>query len=362
MNIIKEQTKPIDLACEMCDTVIRTYSVENLPGPQGRFNYIQGVFLLGMQRCYQLCRKQEYLDYIKAWADYMIEEDGTIRGQQALLDDFMPAVLLIGLYRSTGAEKYKIALESTICRLKNWYRNRYGGFFHKEITPHQMWLDGLFMAGLLLTTYAEEFDQPEWLDEMYCQAMLMRKYIRDPKTNLYYHAWDAECVQEWADPKTGLSSEFWGRAMGWVAVALCDMLDHFPKTHPGRQDLIDMLSELLEAVARYQDAEKGLWYQVINRGDDPENWCETSCSSLFAYAFHKAVRLGYIAPKFAETAQKAYDGILRILRRDETGIVIPEISVGTNVMDYAGYIARPRMENDNHGTGTFVLMCCEFAL
>lgn len=168
-------------------------------------------------------------------------------------------------------------------------------------------------------------------------------------------------VQEWADPKTGLSPEFWGRAMGWVAVALCEMLDHFPAEHPGRPALIRMLAELLDAVAAYQDPESGLWYQVIDKGSDPDNWCETSCSSLFAYAFHKAVRLGYIAPKYAQHAQRAYEGILRILRRSEAGIVIPGISVGTNVMDYAGYIARPRAENDNHGTGTFVLMCSEFA-
>lgn len=360
MNI-NAQTDPLTLACEMCDTVIRTYPVEKLPGPPGRFNYIQGVFLLGMERCNALAEKPQYLAYIKDWADYMIDADGRIREQQELLDDLMPAVLLIDLYRRTGEQKYKTALDSTVARIKHWKRNRYGGFFHKAITPDQMWLDGLFMGGLLLTAYGEAFDHPEYFDEMHRQAMLMYEHIRDPKTGLYYHAWDAECVQEWADPKTGLSPEFWGRAMGWVAVALCEMLDHFPAEHPGRPALIRMLAELLDAVAAYQDPESGLWYQVIDKGSDPDNWCETSCSSLFAYAFHKAVRLGYIAPKYAQHAQRAYEGILCILRRSEAGIVIPKISVGTNVMDYAGYIARPRAENDNHGTGTFVLMCSEFA-
>lgn len=358
---INAQTDSLTLACQMCDTVIHTYSVEELPGPPGRFNYIQGVFLLGMERCNALVERPEYLAYIKDWMDYMIDDDGIIREQQELLDDLMPAVLLIDLYRRTGIQKYKTALDSTMARIGKWKRNRYGGFFHKAITPDQMWLDGLFMGGLLLTAYGNEFEHPEYFDEMHRQAMLMHDHIRDPKTGLYYHAWDAECVQEWADPVTGLSSEFWGRAMGWVTVALCEMLDYFPQSHPGRKDLIQMLADLLRAVAKYQDDEKGLWYQVIDKGNNTDNWCETSCSSLFAYAFHKAARLGYIDSKYEMCAKRAYDGICHILRRDESGIIIPEISVGTNVMDYTGYVARPRVENDNHGTGTFVLMCAELA-
>ena len=361
MNTISKT--PIDLACRMCDTIINQYTVDLLPGPKDRFNYIQGVFLLGMERCYAVCKKQEYLIYIRDWVDYMIEEDGTIKLQQELLDDFMPATLLIRLYRETGCEKYKNALENTINRIRKYPKNRYGGFFHKEITPDQMWLDGLFMAGILLTSYAKEYDTPEFFDEMHHQAMLMRDHIRDPKTRLYYHAWDAEGVQEWADPETGTSPIFWGRAMGWVSVALCEMLDYFPESHPGRQDLVDMLSDLLENVAKYQDSEKGLWYQVVNEPDREGNWCETSCSSLFAYSYHKAVRKGYVDRSYCAVAQKAYDGIINIIRFEDDGMVIPEISCGTNVyMTYEDYIGRPRFENDNHGTGTFVLMSSEFAL
>ena len=293
----------------------------------------------------------------------MIADDGTIKLQQELLDDFMPATLLIRLYRETGCEKYRIALNSTIERIRKYPKNRYGGFFHKEITPHQMWLDGLFMAGILLTSYADAYDAPEFFDEMHHQAMLMRDHIRDGVTGLYYHAWDAEGTQDWANPETGTSTVFWGRAMGWVAVALCEMLDYFPAEHEGRADLENMLRDLLEAAAKYQDSEKGLWYQVVDQPDNPDNWREISCSSLFAYAYHKAVRKGYADKKFCEVADKAFNGIVNVIEFAEEGIVIPEISTGTNVMcSVKEYIDRPRKRNDNHGTGTFVLMCSEFAL
>lgn len=358
-----ELKKPIDYACKMCDTIMRKYTVDKLPGPPDRFNYIQGVFLLGMERCYAVCGKEEYLDYIKDWADYMISDDGVIRRQDALLDDFMPATLLIRLYKETKNAKYKIALDTTIDRLKHWHKNKYGGFFHKEITPDQMWLDGLFMAGILATSYAHEFGDDSLFDEMYHQAMLMRDHIRDPETHLYYHAWDAEMREPWADKSTGTSKIFWGRAMGWVAVALCEMLDYFPKDHSGRADLVDMLADLLKTAVRYFDSEKGLWYQVLSDPGRDGNWCETSCSSLFAYAYHKAARMGYVDKSYSAVAKRAYEGIINILEYDDDGIVIPEISVGTNVMcTYEEYAARPRAKNDNHGTGTFVLMCSEFCL
>ena len=359
----KNNITSLEFACRMCDTIISTYDAKDLPGPPGRFNYIQGVFLLGLERAYMLCKNQRYVAYIKEWMDSMILPDGTIICQKDLLDDLMPAVLLIRLYKETGEEKYKIALDSTVSKVKTWKRNAYGGFYHKFETENQMWLDGLFMAGILLTSYAKEYNVYELFDEMYHQTKLMHDHIRDEKTGLYYHAWDASKVQKWADPQTGRSPEFWGRAMGWFSAALCDMLDNFPMDHPKRNELINILADLLKALAKYQDAEKGLWYQVIDKGDREDNWCETSCSSLFTYSFHKAIRMGYINKSYAQVAQKGYEGIINIIRLNEDGsIVIPDISVGTNVMDYKGYVARPKVENDNHGTGAFVLMCCECAL
>ncbi|MBP3361644.1 MAG: glycoside hydrolase family 88 protein [Clostridia bacterium] len=359
----KNLLKPIDISRALCDTVINTYEPEKLPGPEGRFDYIQGVFLLGMQRINNICRETRYFDYIKAWADSMISDDGVIKCQNDWLDDMMPAVLLFDLYKETGMEKYKTALESTVGRFKTWKRNKYGGFYHMFKTKDQMWLDGLFMGGLLLSRYAEECGAPEYLDEVYHQTKLMHDYMRDEKTGLYYHAWDASCEQPWADPETGLSSEFWGRAQGWVTVAICDMLDYFPENHPRRQEMIDILADLLSALARYQNKDTGLWYQVVDKGQLEDNWCETSCSSLFAYSFHKAVRMGYIGRKFAEVSERAYRGVLgKTDINDDGSIVIHDISVGTCVMDYKGYVERPRVDNDNHGTGTFLLMCSEYSL
>lgn len=120
------------------------------------------------------------------------------------------------LYKRTGEEKYKKALDTLLPIIRDFPRNEAGGFWHKEWYPNQMWLDGLYMAGPISAEYAYRFEKPEYLDLAAEQALLMQEKTRDPKTGLWYHAWDCSKEAEWADPETGLAPEFWGRSIGWV--------------------------------------------------------------------------------------------------------------------------------------------------
>ena len=47
-----------------------------------------------------------------------------------------------------------------------------------------------------------------------------------------YHGYDESKKQAWANKTTGLSPNFWGRAMGWYGMALVDALPYFPENHP----------------------------------------------------------------------------------------------------------------------------------
>ncbi len=356
-----ENKTPIELASMMCDSTINTYMVEELPLFIGRFNYIQGILMFGMQRAYSVCKNAKYYNYIKAWLDYVIDENGNIKIQEEWLDDMMPALVLFDIYKTTGDTRYKKALDTTIDRLRNWKRNQYGGFDHCFKMRNQMWLDGLFMASPLIARYAKEFGDTVLFDEAYRQASLMRDNIKNPKTGLYFHAWDVSCEAPWADKETGLASEAWGRAQGWVAVALCEIIESMPETYEKRAELIDMLADLLKALSRYQDEKTGMWYQVIDKGELSDNWVETSATSLFAYAFHKAVRLGFVESSYSSVAERAYQGLMSKTRIEDGELIISDICIGTMVGDYQSYITRPVQDNDNHGTGAFLLMCAEFA-
>ncbi len=342
-----------------CDTLMKKFAPGELP-PVHHFHYHQGVFLSGMQKTYLLCGDEKYYAYIKVWIDSLIDDYGNITSfNPGQLDDLQPGILLFPLFKLTCDQRYKAAIDTITYYLGSFPRNPESGFWHKAWYRNQMWLDGLYMAGPFMAQYGAEHNKAEFFDAVVFQAKMMEQKTRDEKTGLWYHAWDYERKQPWADPKTGCSPEFWGRAMGWVTVALLDDLDFFPEDHPGRPELVRIVHDLLLALLPYQDEKTGLWYQVVDKGGQAGNWVESSCTCLYTAAICKAVRLGLMEEKYLAAAVKACAGIVERLQYDENGVLIDNICIGTGVGDYAHYCARPTSTNDLHGVGAFLIMCAE---
>lgn len=356
------QVTPIQWAERACATLMGKFAPEALP-PEGRWHYHQGVFLLGMEKCWRETGDDKYYQYIKGYVDSQILSDGGIRQYHPdELDDIQPGILLFNLYEKTGDPRYKKALDTLVPLLLSWELNAEGGFWHKTRYPNQMWLDSIFMGGPIAVQYARRFNESVYYDLLVKQALLLEQHTKDPRTGLLFHGWDQSKAAVWADPETGCAPEIWGRALGWYPVALLEMLDFLPESHPGRDRLVEILRELLPAILRYQDETSGLWYQVIDKGDQPENWLETSCSCLFVYAVAKAVRMGFLDAGDLRYAWKGYQGIIDRLRFDDDGgLIIGDICIGTGIGDYPHYIARPRSANDLHGTGAFLFMCVEMS-
>jgi unsaturated rhamnogalacturonyl hydrolase len=351
---------PLDWAQKACEAIMSKYAPELLP-PEAHWHYHQGVFLLGMERCWRETKREDYYNYLKTWVDSQVMPDGSIKNYRTdELDDIQPGILLFDLIEQTGDERYHKALVTLVELLKTWPKNAEGGFWHKNRYPNQMWLDGLYMAGPIAVQYGSKFNHPEYFEMMVFQALLMAKHTMDRRTGLLFHGWDETRQVPWADSVTGQAPEFWGRAIGWYVVALLDMFDYLPEEQPGREELVAILKKLFISIIQYQDEKTGLWYQVVDKGDREDNWLETSCSCLYAYAIAKAIRKGYLDHSFITPLQKAYQGIIGVLRFAENGsLIIPEICVGTGIGDYPHYIARPRSENDLHGAGAFVLSFIE---
>ena len=222
----------------------------------------------------------------------------------------------------------------------------------------QMWLDGLYMAGELLTRYGVKFNDKEKFELVHRQAKLMWDNIRDEKTGLLYHAWDYSKQAKWADKETGLAPEFWGRAAGWYIVALTTILKYMPQDCEYREELIGYVQEYIKAFTKYQDSESGLWYQVIDRGGQEGNWTETSCTALFLCGISMAIEAGYVGEEYKAVADKAYKGLADAMEDDgKGGVIMPRICIGTGVGDYQHYFDRPTCENDLHGMGALLLGC-----
>ncbi len=211
------------------------------------------------------------------------------------------------LYRVTGEEKYLKAVQLLRSQLKSHPRTNEGGFWHKKIYPYQMWLDGLYMAQPFYAEYSKVFNEDNW-DDIANQFVWMEKHARDPRTGLLYHGWDESKQQRWANKDTGLSPHFWGRAMGWFAMALVDTLEHFPKDHPRRAELAAILNREAEAIAKVQDKD-GLWWQVLDMPGREKNYQESSAAAMFIYAIAKGIRTRDLPQKYLPVVRKGWAGV-----------------------------------------------------
>jgi len=370
---------PIEYGKLACDAIMREYMPEKLP-PEGVLFYHQGVMLSGMQNVYFLTGDKKYFNYIKEYADSVLGENGELIGfvhelttsdtpwlaRHALemLDHKQATIILYNLFDETGNEKYIKPVIEAAKSLYYWPVNDYGGYWHMMTQPNQMWMDGAYMAGPLSVIYSKRFGDTVLRERAIKQVFLMEDLLKDEKTGLYFHGWDgSEHKMPWANPENGCSSEIWGRAVGWYAVAILDMLDYIPEDHPDVPRLKRIEKDLLTALVKYQDKETGMWYEVLDKPGKEGNWVESSCTNLFIYSYAKAIRTGVVTEEeFGDVLRKAYNGSIESLSYSEDGVLqINHICAGTCIDegDYEYYINRPIVTNDLHGAGAFILMCSE---
>lgn len=334
------------------------------------FGYAQGLGCTAMLDVWEKTGDDKYLDYVINWADTIINDQGDIhlyKVETYNIDYINPGKILFEVYKQTGNEKYKLAMDKLVKQMRVHPRTLEGAFWHKLIYPHQIWLDGLYMGSPFLAEYAVTFDDPELMEDVINQFLICAKHTYDPKTGLYYHAWDESKKQRWANPENGQSPNFWGRSIGWWFMALVDVLDFVPENHPQRAELISLINGLAETLPKYQD-EAGLWYQVMNEEDREGNFPEASVTSMFMYSYAKAVNKGYIDTKYKAIAEKAYDGLMNTLiveNEDGTLTLTRCCAVGglggkpyrDGSFEY--YINERMRDNDSKATGPFIMGCLE---
>jgi unsaturated rhamnogalacturonyl hydrolase len=336
-----------------------------------KWNYEQGLILEALYQVYLYTGEEKYFQFIKENLDQYIEEDGKIKTykfENFNIDLVNPGRALLHTYSKTGIEKFKIAADTLRKQLTYHPRTPSGGFWHKLIYSDQMWLDGLYMGQPFYALYSKLNNQPKFYDDIIHQFTLIEKKTRDKKTGLLYHAWDESKKQKWADPKTGRSPNFWGRAMGWYAMALVDVLDILPENYSKKIELKKILQRFAKAIIKYRDKNTNIWYQVVDMPDREGNYLEASATSMFAYALAKGANKGYLNKKYLTIAKDVFEGLLKHLSKIEgTGYInLYQIcrSAGLGGTPYRDgsfeyYISEPKRMNDIKGYGLFILAALE---
>ena len=357
---------------------INTWSVRMVESTLQRYtlkdavwNYDHGLQVMAIQKAWEATGEARYLRFVSDWINHFVQPDGSIRTyrqDEYNVDRVNSGKLFFSAYERTGDERYRKAIELLREQMRSHPRNKANGFWHKQIYPYQMWLDGIYMAGPFLSEYALRFDEPETFDDVVYQIVLIEKHTRDEKTGLLYHAWDESKQQRWCDPETGLSKYIWGRAVGWFVMAIVDVLDHLPREHVGRPKLIAILDQTAAAIIKVQDEATGLWYQILDLPDRAGNYLEASASTMFVYTFAKAVREGYLAQDYLLSARRGYHGLLQnLIKIDSQGLLTLEKVCGGAGLggepyrdgSFEYYVNEKIIPNDPKGVGPFILAALE---
>ena len=362
----------IDQLIEQSTPESPVWNIEKIrEGSNSTWNYIDGCMIKAIIELFLITRNHRYLDFADAFTGRFVREDGSIESydpKEYNLDHVNAGKTLFDLYKLTGKEKYRRAMDTVYSQLKEQPRTSTGNFWHKKIYPHQIWLDGLYMAQPFYMQYEAEYNGCKNCEDSYQQFLQVYGRMRDPLNGLYYHAYDDSRQMFWCDKVTGLSENFWLRAMGWYAMALIDTMEVMPESMACQKERLNAIyKELIDAMLPYQDQATGMWYQVVNRGGIAPNYLEESGSAIFAYAIMKSVRLHYLPQEYFKYGQKAFDGICSTYLSEKDGSLqlggiclvagLGNTDMREGTFEY--YMREPVVENEAKGIAPLILAYIE---
>jgi len=339
-------------------------------GKKSKWNYIDGCMIKAILELYHITKEKKYLDFADNFIDYFVREDGSIDSydpEEYNIDNVNAGKTLFDLYKLTNKEKYRKAIDTVYSQLKGQPRINAGNFWHKKIYPNQVWLDGLYMGQPFYMQYEVEYNNCKNCMDSYSQFINVYKIMRDSKTGLYYHGYDESREMFWCDKQTGLSKNFWLRALGWYAMALIDTIDVMPESmEKEKQKLKDIYKDFVDSLIKFQD-ESGMWYQVVDKGNLEGNYLETSGSAILSYAFMKSVRMEILDESYYNHGKKAFDGICNKYLSEENGelqlggICLVAGLGGKDKRDgsYQYYISEPVVKNEAKGVAPLILAYVE---
>ncbi|ADD02984.1 glycosyl hydrolase family 88 [Thermoanaerobacter italicus Ab9] len=362
---------------EIIERFIREY-ITNYKPYKEKWNYEDGCVLKGARDLYKITRDEEYKNFVLNYMYKYIDEDGNIKGYNMKdynLDDINSGKVLFDLYELTQDERFRKAIEHLYQQILTQPRTKEGNFWHKKIYPNQVWLDGLYMVMPFYTKYEKIFGNKKRIADICSQFINVRRRMWNAEKGLYYHGYDESRKERWANKKTGLSPNFWGRAIGWFVMALVDVLEEldekimreYKNLTEECKDLQNIFKEAIEGLLQYQDPDTGMWYQVVDKIKAEGNYFETSATLMFAYSILKGCRLEFLPNEYRNYGLKAFTGtidkyLLYSEGKYKLGGICSVAGLG-NVPyrdgSYEYYISEKVVFDDPKGVGAFLMAYSE---
>ncbi|WP_100406448.1 glycoside hydrolase family 88/105 protein [Bacillus solitudinis] len=365
------------MSYELVDKLKKQYLAGCDKWYSSRWHYIEGCILKAYLDSYEQTGDETEYMFVKDFIDRLVDEEGNVEQidiEYYSIDQIRMTAILFTLYKKEKDLRYKKALDLIYNQLATYPRTETKNFWHKTNYPHQIWMDGLYMGQPFYAQYIKEFAENKDYSDTLNQFKQARELLFDESTQLYFHAYDESRSMFWADKETGLSPHVWGRAVGWVVMALVDILELLEGEDVDVSDLKYMLQETIDGMLRYQHY-SGMWYQVVELSGHKGNYLESSGTLMLSYALLKGARLGYLTDKYIQYGKAAFDGTVEQYVSEENGEVLlggicksaglgthPETGV-VRKGDYDYYISgEPIVTNNGHGVAPLLMAFNEVKL
>lgn len=346
---------------EFFDNFVSQYA----PYKGGAWCYEDGCIYRGLVLLHEATGEERWRAHLVRLAGEQVESDGTLKGyriDEYNIDNILSGRVLFALDRWTQDPRWMLASAKLARQLDTHPRTDTGNYWHKLRYPHQVWLDGLYMALPFQIELGQSQDNVSRVEDALAQMRAALKLTARPD-GLYAHGVDAVRVQEWADPDTGQSASVWARALGWQIMALVDCAELVGPETFDKAGLRQPTQALLRQLVTLQSTDGG-WLQVIDLPDLPGNYTESSATAMFAYALASAKFLGFSSADLEPTLARALQFLWsRVVTRDgqtSFGGICHVAGLGgfsgiyrDGSPDY--YLSEPRVDDDAKGIGPLMM-------
>lgn len=290
----------------------------------GRWTYPLGVTLYGILQTGRLTGRADLVDYVTRhvamiatmhavalWDKQTYGYPG-INHQLAWMDALDDCGSFGSLMLEAQSGELDSAVHAVADTIADHMRNRQerqpDGAFYRHLpgtfAENTLWADDLYMCVPFLCRYYRLSGDRAYLDDAAAQFLLFKKYLFIPEYKILSHVYDFKHHAATEVP--------WGRGNGWALFSLSELLAVLPPDHPQFNALRAFYNELCEGYLALQ-GEQGLWHQVLTH---PDAYAETSCTSMFTYAFARGIRLGWMDETLRGQAlvaiERAWSGLTRI--------------------------------------------------
>ncbi|MGB8224949.1 MAG: glycoside hydrolase family 88 protein [Polyangiales bacterium] len=334
-------SEQVAMATDIALRWIDEHPIEDQPWDWG-----PGVLMFAMTELHRVTGDERIRDYYKAWLDYRIEQGYRVDWS----DHCPPAITAISLLSETSTDAYEQVVQRVLHYLDDVApRNEFGGISHLgTLGRNSIWVDSLFMFGMVLTRWGELTDDPARLAMLSEQIGIFAELLQHDD-GLMQHSYGLQLVD---------NDIYWGRGNGWVTASLAEYLRVRLLRGESDPEAERVFRDQVRGVIELQDSESGLWWTIMNR--PREIYLETSATALFAYGIARAYRYGILGESELQAARQAVEGVKRQIRTDEQGRpVVTGISKGTDPGTFEQYAAVPLGEDIHYGVGSAILALIE---